>query len=317
MFLSSGIVCVLTADFRHIAFAEGRRNGERLFRAAITAFCTLARPTRREVAQLDDLALGLYDSVSRETRRFAAGALCECSSAPRGVVRRLCDEPAEISAPLLVRSHALSDIDLIALIARHGLSHARVIARRDDLNPAIAALIKALIARAETQAATKAAEFPREDSEKEQADTLEPVRDQLRALMRDEGKANGAEAHTAPFNADHYKALLDPALSGNIAAFAAALAHSLELPVDRARNLATAPTYSDLLACLKSVQLSAEQAFLITAATYPAQVTNPSAIRLFLQRFRAVSDKAAREKVENWRKASQENMVQLPLASVR
>ena len=37
---------------------------ERLFRAAVTAFCSLTRPSRREIAQLEDLTLPLYDSVS-------------------------------------------------------------------------------------------------------------------------------------------------------------------------------------------------------------------------------------------------------------
>ena len=56
-------------------------------------------------------------------------------------MRRLADEPVDIAAPLLLRSNALTDIDLIALIGRHGIGHARVIARRPDLNPTIAQLV--------------------------------------------------------------------------------------------------------------------------------------------------------------------------------
>lgn len=305
---------MLTADFRHIALADGRRNSERLFRAAIAAFCSLARPTRREVAQLDDLTLGLYDTVSAEARRFAAGALCDCSSAPRGIIRRVCDEPAEISAPLLIRSRALSDVDLIALIAKHGFSHARVIARRDDLNPAIAALVRVLAASAEAEMKTVE---PRKQSGNEPTDGLEPVRDRLRAVMRDEPETGCLRLQGSLSGADRYAALLDPALSGDRSAFAAALARVLDLPSVRARSLATPSACSDLMLCLKAEQLSAEQAFLLIAATHPAQVADPSAIRLFLQRFRAMSEKTAREKVEEWRKEAQENLIQLPLVSAR
>src|SRR5690606_1596596 len=45
---------------------------------------------------------------------------------------------------LLMRSSALADVDLVALIGRHGLPHARAIARRPKLNASIADLIRAL-----------------------------------------------------------------------------------------------------------------------------------------------------------------------------
>ena len=117
---------------------------ERLVRAAVTAFCSLTRPSRSEIAQLDDLAMPLYDQLSVETRRYMAAALSECEYAPALLVRRLCDDTIEIAAPLLVRSPLLREIDLVALIGRHGLPHARVIARRPDLDSTIAALVRAL-----------------------------------------------------------------------------------------------------------------------------------------------------------------------------
>ena len=39
---------------------------------------------------------------------------------PAALVRRLADESVDIAAPLLIRSKVLSDVDLIALIGRHG-----------------------------------------------------------------------------------------------------------------------------------------------------------------------------------------------------
>ena len=135
---------------------------ERLFRAAVTAFCSLTRPSRREIAQLEDLTLPLYDSVSTEARRFVAAAISECQNSPAVLVRRLADEPVEIAAPLLLRSNALADIDLIALIGRRGIGHARVIACRPHLNPTIDQLVKVLLksARPAAQSATSNSQAP-------------------------------------------------------------------------------------------------------------------------------------------------------------
>jgi len=135
---------VSSSDFRQIAIRTESGKAERLFRAAVSAFCSLTRPSRREIGQLEDLTLPLFDDVSVESRRYVAAALSECEYAPAALVRRLCEEPVDIAAPLLIRSRAVSDIDLIALIGRHGLPHARAIARRKDLNPTIADLIRAL-----------------------------------------------------------------------------------------------------------------------------------------------------------------------------
>ncbi|WP_309084097.1 hypothetical protein [Chelativorans sp.] len=258
----------------------------------------MPRPTRDEAAQLDDLALGLLDVIPAETRRFAAAALCECDAAPRGLVRRLAEESVEIGAPLLVRSRALSDVDLIALIARQGVPHARAIARRDELNPVVAALIRALLARAETDPPPAAAATPPEEA----GNALEAVRGQLRILMQD--GAGEEEEGSAPLSstpADPYPAIREAALSGETRRFAEALAAALGLTVARARSLIDGVTYSDLLFALRALELSPEQAFVLAAAAYPAQVTNPAAIRLFHVRYEALPAAAALEKVQAWR----------------
>lgn len=132
------------SDFHGIAIGNDASKAERLFRASVSAFCTLTRPSRREVVQLEDLTLPLYDDVSPEARRYVAAALSECAVAPAKLVERLANDRVDIAAPLLARSEALTDVDLIALIGKHGLPHARVIARRATLNPTIAQLIRAL-----------------------------------------------------------------------------------------------------------------------------------------------------------------------------
>ncbi|TIP36884.1 MAG: hypothetical protein E5X69_22055, partial [Mesorhizobium sp.] len=53
-----------SSDFRQIAIRTEAGKAERLFRAAVSAFCSLTRPSRREIAQLEDLTLPLFDEVS-------------------------------------------------------------------------------------------------------------------------------------------------------------------------------------------------------------------------------------------------------------
>ena len=105
------------SDFRQITLGGDAPRRERLFRAAVSAFCSLMRPSRRDISQLEDLTLPLFESVSPESRRYVAAALSECRYPPPTLVKRLCDEPLEVAAPLLIRSTALADIDLLALVA--------------------------------------------------------------------------------------------------------------------------------------------------------------------------------------------------------
>ena len=190
---------VSSFDFRQITVKGEALKAERLFRAAVSAFCSLTRPSRRDQAQLEDLTLPLFHLVSVEARRYVAAALCECPSAPATLVKRLCNETVDIAAPLLIRSGALSDFDLIALIGRHGAGHARAIARRSNLNPAIASLAAALCrkadaAQAESLAAAREAanrEAPASVPAQTTVETAPPfgaaaenVRRKLRSVMR-------------------------------------------------------------------------------------------------------------------------------------
>src|SRR5690606_11070324 len=147
-----------------------------------TAFCDNARPTRRDAAQLDDLAGPLLKAASDETLRFAAAALSETPHAPPALVRRLADMPVEISAPLLLRSPVLTPIDLLALVARRGVPHARAISGRADLDERILLLIRSIDIQAETAKPSK----------------VEETRQSLRAMMR----ATGGDAPSLRWQSD-------------------------------------------------------------------------------------------------------------------
>lgn len=283
---------------------------ERLFRAAVSAFCSLTRPSRREIAQLEDLTLPLFDDVSVESRRYVAAALSECEYAPAALIRRLCEEPVDVAAPLLIRSPALSDVDLIALIGRHGLPHARAIARRKDLNPTIADLIRALEKPTLVHVRKPEAVAPKpvlesSDAVTEAADArpapgagAENARRRLRSMMRASGEATSISAIAGP---ETYVKLRETALTGNAAFFQTALADALDVDFATARSLTANQNYASLLAALRALDLGEDKAFLITVAVYPTQFPHPQAIRAFLDRYRLLHRDLALEKVRTWK----------------
>lgn len=297
-----------SSDFRQITLKTDARRAEKLFRAAVSAFCSLTRPTRREIAQLEDLTLPLFDLVSVEARRYVAAALSECMAAPAALVKRLCDEPVEIAAPLLIRSAALADIDQLALIGRHGYPHAKAIARRSDLNPVIAELVAALERSAGATPILKAepmpdvfavpAATPRRPETPDlprAVQSADDVRASLRAMMLPSGRVADI---VAPEGDDRlFERLRDTALSGHPAFLQTALADALAIDFDAAAEMTRGPSYAWLLAGLRALNLTEEQAFLVTAAAFPAELSSAETIRLFLLRFRLLHKDVALDRV--------------------
>ena len=276
---------------------------ERLFRAAISAYCSLSHPTRAEAQQLEDLALPLYNAVTPETLRYVSAALSECRLPPVNLVARLCEEAPEISAPLLVRTTALSDIDLIALIARKGVGHAKVIAKRNALHPTIAALAAALkrkersTARPAQIAADPAPALPGVDVA---PGAVGVTREALRSMMVAQGAVD-----LDPDNA--YRALREAALSGSSKLFHARLAGVLKVDDHTARGLAMSSDQSRLLTALRALELSEERAFLLMACAFPNQFPHPVSIRLFLEKFGEMDLETAREGLRGLRADSLAN----------
>ncbi|PDQ20703.1 hypothetical protein CN311_12775 [Mesorhizobium sanjuanii] len=299
-----------SSDFRQIVIRTESGKAERLFRAAVSAFCSLTRPSRREIAQLEDLTMPLFNSVSVESRRYVAAALSECEYAPAALVRRLCEEPVDIAAPLLIRSRSVSDVDLIALIGRHGLPHARAIARRKNLNPTIAQLIRVLekptlVRVQQPDAVTDAAESAEiaaavPDRKPLPGASAENARRRLRSMMRTDAESGGLAVN--PFvGAQTYVKLRETALTGNAAFFQTALADALDIDFSTARSLTANQNYTSLLAALRALDLGEDKAFLIAAAIYPTAFPHPQAIRIFLDRYRLLHRDAALDKVRNWK----------------
>lgn len=299
-----------SSDFLEIASGTAGRS-ERLFRAAISAFCALTRPSRREIAQLEDLTLPLFDSVSADGLRYAAAALSECVHAPQALVRRLCDCSVDIAAPLLARSKVLTDIDLIALIGRHGLPHARAISRRDGLHPTIANLVRALERPLKRNGDTERnAPVPLhpakpEESQRTPGAAAESVRNRLRGIMMAETLRRDHPRQDVTLNpsgrSSVYAKLRETALTGNPAFFQTALADALNLDFPTARSLVESSDPSLLLTALRALDLGEDRAFLIAVAVFPKHFPHPQAIRHFLDSYRTLHHEAALERVKLWR----------------
>ncbi len=297
---------------------------DRLVRAAVSAYCALPRPSRRETQQLEDLVLPLFDSVGAESRRYVAAVLSELPNPPATLVRRLSEQPVDVAAPLLIRSPALTDIDLLAIISRHGLPHARAIARRKDLNPAIANLIRVLdrpalpkeaptqppapadenVHHEEQSPAMAPPELPQTPADRPARTRAEAVRDRLRAMMLPAGdpaprSAVPAEERTQRSSA--YGRLRATALTGNPAFFQTALADALGIGFRQAKAIATASTYADLAMALRALDIDTEGALLIVLAVYPSLFAHAESVRLFVERYELCHREKARDRLRGWR----------------
>ncbi len=263
--------------------------GESVFRAAVSAFCSLTRPSSREIAQLDDLAIPLVEGVSREARRFAAAALSECTNAPPALTRRLAGDAADIAAPLLMRSRALRDVDLISLIANCEIAHARAIARRVELATPIHNLLTALNdpevdrLRAIAMGASEAAQNPMRGELAAQA------RQKLRGMMR---PAN---------NETYHPELRESALSGRPALFQTGLADALGLEFAIAKRITDGERLTDFAIALKALDASTEFAFLLVSALHPNAFESTQDIRWFLAKYDALIAEKSRETVRRWK----------------
>lgn len=301
------------------------QRSERLFRAAVSAFCALTRPGRSEIAQFEELGLRLFDAQPKDAKRFAAAALSDAAQTSNALIHRLCDESVDVSAPLLIRCKALTDIDLIALIGRHGLSHARAIARRDHLHPTIAALIRALEAQHAhvneqieeapmlrdirpqrptlelVQPASASAQPPVAPQPQPSGEAAERMRDRLRGFMVPAARLPGPAAPETGHREKIFARLKMTALTGNPAFFQTALADALDIEFSIARDITTSGGYSSLIAALKSVGLNDEQAYLITSAIYPTFFSHAEAVRLFVERYQLLHREAALEMLRGWR----------------
>lgn len=279
-----------SADFRYIETRSAEpAGGEKIFRAAVSAFCALTRPSKREIAQLDDLAMPLVGNVSREGRRFAAAALSECKYAPPTLVRHLAGDFADVAAPLLIRSEALRDVDLISLIANCDLAHARAIARRTNLVKPIHDLLTAMQDPEIDRLRALANEAQDNAKSPTRGQFAAEARQKLRRMMR---PANNQTYHVG---------LRESALTGRPALFQTALADALGLEFEIVRRITESDQLTEFSIALKALDVGPELAFLMVSALRPIAFPGAEQIRWFLSKYDALVADKARETVRSWK----------------
>jgi len=89
----------------------------------------------------DSVMVRLADMADAGARAGIAAQLAHMRAAPNGIVRKLALDEIEIAHPLLVCSPALTDDDLLGIIALRGNAHRRAIASRPGLSDSVARVL--------------------------------------------------------------------------------------------------------------------------------------------------------------------------------
>jgi uncharacterized protein (DUF2336 family) len=309
--VAKGFQQVSSVEFRQISMGKGRRDGDRLFSAAISAFCSLPRPTSQDIDQLEDLVMPLFRQASEKTLRFACASLSECKTAPIGLVRALCHEKSEICAPLLVRYEGFTEADLITMISRHGIGHARIIAHRKKLHPVvrdlliaqgneeIAALLESKVPdKAEVQKSTSLRQ-PGETNAR-QTGKAERVRSQLRTMLAQNDVLENRPTHIGDEHIKLRQNLRSTAFLDNPAFFETALADALGIDFGAAKTATSSGSWQRLAVALKALNISDSEAFLLAFAKFPGLFTSPQRAEGFLDHYQKLSREIARKETLSW-----------------
>lgn len=281
-------------EFRALEDRSGGSKADDLLTASITAFCSVARPAKSDAQQLEDLAVPLLPLTSPRVRRHAAAVLSELAHAPRRLIMALAEDDVDISAPILLRSPVLKTGDLIDIIRRKGLGHARAIARRATTDPLLldalhsfddAALERTLA----FQSSMEVEAVPVPESER-----LRETRQALKELML--GSDIGQSEDQAL--ADR---LIDAALLDQTTAFHAEFARALDLGIENTSRIIGHGLNAELTIAFASLGLSAEAAHLILTGLFGLVHKDLHSLRLFIQSYRQIDQEKARLTVSRWK----------------
>jgi uncharacterized protein (DUF2336 family) len=95
----------------------------------------------QEMALFDEVLTSLAGEMESEVQAELAERLADAERAPPTLVRSLSAGPIAVSGPLLTRSQALSEADLLQVVSTQGQEHLRVVSARPGLSNAVSDLI--------------------------------------------------------------------------------------------------------------------------------------------------------------------------------
>ncbi len=281
-------------EFRALEDRSGGSKADDLLTASITAFCHVARPAKSDVQQLEDLAVPLLPLTSPRIRRHAAAVLSELPHAPRRLIMALAEDDADVSAPILLRSPVLTTADLVDIIRRKGIGHARIIARRTTNDSLLLdtlhsfndpALERTLAFQPSTEVETDAAP---------ESERLFETRQALKQLML-EGDIGQSDDQAL---ADR---LIDAALMDRTVKFQEDFARALDLGVESTVRIIGHGLNAELTIAFASLGLSAEAAHLILTGLFGLVHKDLRSLRLFVQSYRQIDQEKARATVTRWK----------------
>lgn len=321
----------MTADqFRALETLSGSGHSanhktDDLLAAAVAGFTSLTRPGRYESQQFEDLALPLLETATQRARRQVSAILAQHDAAPRKLVLALAHDNIEVSAPLLLRSPVLKTTDLMDIIGTNGLSHARIIARRQPVDPLLLPLLENLDDEIINQALHAEQPLPvtpvvvevkePEIQSMHYASTARKPSPDISATSAPFRSANSQQPVSQPLPAHDLGTLslstyLRPALAEHLidmallidnSMFRTALADALDVSYLRAETIIGTWPNSQLPLALKALGLTAQDTYLILTAVLGTIHGEREQLRQFVHIYRSISPEQAAAAVKRWK----------------
>ncbi len=104
-------------------------------------FETPPAPASQTQAEFDSVLQALAAQTARSARAELAERFADSALAPRGLIMQLAMDAIEVAAPILSRSTALKDEDLVAIVHERGQDHIRAIAGRAEVGERLSSAI--------------------------------------------------------------------------------------------------------------------------------------------------------------------------------
>jgi len=115
-------------------------------------------PGEREL--MTEILERLIHEVEMSVRKALAEKLAADDGAPRSLISMLANDEIPVAQPILSRSKALHDLDLVEIVRHRTLGHRLAVAMREKLSPVVC---NALLERRETDVVTRVIENPGAD----------------------------------------------------------------------------------------------------------------------------------------------------------
>jgi uncharacterized protein (DUF2336 family) len=97
------------------------------------------RYTSSEMQHFDVIMSKVTESVEAQLRREIAEKLADAPTAPKGLLRQLALDEIHVAEPVLKRSQALSEDDMIRVIRQRGQEHMKALTQRREIPESVSA----------------------------------------------------------------------------------------------------------------------------------------------------------------------------------